>query len=367
MGGHMGGIGGMGGGHATEGGGHAAVGTATTGHTTEGGQTGTTGHTTEGHMGSTEGGMSNGNTAHGARISLSNQAWGSTTRGTEGGGKVTPPNPHPQPHPHPREVPPPPSPHGGCGMLLLPFEIPCRPVLPPKPPEPLVIPPHDKDVLPPVSLTPPAPDTPTGVFTGLHTNHLTSLQEKYRQHYSVPRAAAGQESLTAPSIGLNHVPIDKVGTGAEEKHYAKKHGGDMVPPQDPFHLGEWKHEIPGKTVIAGHVSFGNNPGPLYNLSHLGIHHGRPDNVTLQAADGTKTAYTYSNHEIVKDPKDQEAWNRVFAPGDPAHPKLVLVTCTGPKITAGDVRHEPALNGSQGLHKWRLVTYLDANPQEKPKK
>ena len=257
-------------------------------------------------------------------------------------GHKTPPK-----HPH---LPPvimdiPPTQHG-CGMLRNPFQ-PCVP-----------------EVGPPLVLTPPPHDTPTGVFTGLHTGNIASMQEKYREHYNIQRAG-NQENLSAPSIGLNHVPVEKVGTGKEEHHYEAKHGDDMVPPRDPFHLGEWKHDIPGKTIIAGHVSFGSNPGPLYKLDHLGIHHGRPDQVTLQGADGTSTAYTYQHHEIVKDPKDQNTWNRIFAPGDPAHPQLVLVTCTGPLITKHDISREPALSGSQGLHKWRMVTYLDGTTHEKP--
>jgi hypothetical protein len=386
VGGHMGGgthggpTGGVGEGGAMGGGTHGGP---TSGAPNGGFGGGFGGHGGDSHRGSTEGQIGTVPTPLDiARSIMSQHAFSSpavvggrnnTEGGTEGGNPNPPKPPKPPKHPHvPPHVPPIIPPHiypHGCdrepqrrdGVITPPPLIP--PFSPPftPPPTPEVSPPRRHEAPPPAS-----PEVPTGVFTGLHTKHQTSMQEKYRHDYTVPKAGPHQENLSAPSIGLNRVPIEKVGTGAEEHHFAAKHSGDMVPPRDPFHLGEWKHEIPGKTVIAGHVAFGSNPGPLYNLSHLGIHHGRPDQVTLDSGNGQKTVYTYSNSEIVKDPKDQHAWNRIFAPGDPAHPKLVLVTCTGPLISAHDVHREPALKGSQGLHKWRLVSYLDGQPP-KPEK
>jgi len=220
-----------------------------------------------------------------------------------------------------------------------------------------------------VKVTPPPPDKPekttpppTGVFTGdgKKGNHM---QQKYYELYTSGNHSAhrGQESLTAPSIGLNHIVVDAVGTGTEEHHFTRSHSTDMVPPRDPHHLGEWKHEVPGKTIIAGHVEFGGTPGPLYNLRNLGVHNGKPDEVTLESASGKKDTFRFSGSEILKDPKDQKAWDRVFAPGDPNHKLLVLVTCCGPLISEDDIKKEPALKGSLGLHKWRRIDYLYERP------
>jgi len=187
------------------------------------------------------------------------------------------------------------------------------------------------------------PPPPPGVFTG-QGGDGPGMERKYKRLYTSGKysAHAGEESLTAPSIGLNHIKVNPVGTGAEM--HLKGHRTEMVAPKQATHLGEWKHKVRGKTIIDGHVSFHETPGPLYKLADLGVHDGKPDQVVLEGKDGKKHTYEYVSHDIIKDPKDKNVWKKVFAKGDPENPQLVLVSCTGPV-------------SSRGLHAWRIVDYL----------
>ncbi len=193
----------------------------------------------------------------------------------------------------------------------------------------------------------PKPKVPTGVFTGQGADGARA-DRLYKENYSTGEHATPHHAhLISKTIGLN-TDIDLVGTGKDRG--MRGHQTEMVSPQDPFHVGQWKYDVPGKTIIAGHVSFKGTPGPLYELRKLGVHNGISDTVTLESADGKKTNYAFAGRTILKDPNDQEAWNKVFAPGNPDKKELVMVTCCGPV-------------DSHGLHKWRLIVHLnEVQPQ-----
>lgn len=201
----------------------------------------------------------------------------------------------------------------------------------------------------PVPVIPTFP-TPTGVFTGQGRDSARA-DRIYRDNYSTgERATPNHAHLISKAIGLN-VDIDLVGTGKDRK--MKAHQTEMVAPRDPHHIGQWKYDVPGKTILAGHVSFKGTPGPMYELRKLGVHNGISDTVTLESADGKKTNYVFAGRTILKDPHDQETWKKVFAPGNPDKKELVMVTCCGPV-------------DSNGLHKWRLIVHLrEAKTQPKP--
>jgi len=185
-------------------------------------------------------------------------------------------------------------------------------------------------------------ETPTGVWTGQGIRDA-AFEAKYKAEFSSGKHTSNHhEHLLSDAIGLK-VDVDQVGTGKDRGW--TKHATEMVI-GDPFHAGQWHHEGPGNTVIAAHVSFKGNPGPFAELRNLGMHgHGAKDTVTLESADGKRTTYAYSDRTILKDPHDQKTWDKVFAPGDPEHKQLHLVTCCGPL-------------DSHGLYKWRLIVELN---------
>lgn len=192
--------------------------------------------------------------------------------------------------------------------------------------------------------------TPTGVFTGQGRDNARA-ERIYKENYSTgEHATPNHAHLVSKAIGLN-VDIDLVGTGKDRG--MKSHQTEMVSPKDPYHVGQWKYNVPGKTILAGHVSFKGTPGPMYELRKLGVHNGVSDTVTLESADGKKTNYVFAGRTILKDPNDIETWKKVFAPGNPNNKELVMVTCCGPV-------------DSNGLHKWRLIVHLnEVKPQAKP--
>ncbi len=266
----------------------------------------------------------------------------------------------PPPHVPPLEPPPPipkiptvPEQHTPVVPPIVPPVVPH----PDKPhgdiPPPVVPPP----VVPPVHVPPHTPlhPPPTGVFTGQGGVHSKSESEQaYNVLYSAGKqASAHHMHLISEALGQTdaagkrtalHVDIDMVGTGKDMG--LKKHQTEMVAPRDPFHAGEWKYSDPektGKTIIAAHVSYNHKPGPFYDLHNLGIHNGVRDQVSIEGADGKKTTYEFTGREVIKNPQDQKVWDRVFAPGDPKHKELELLTCAGPVV--------------HGVHKWRLIDHL----------
>jgi sortase (surface protein transpeptidase) len=245
--------------------------------------------------------------------------------------------------PPPKEVTPvPPTTEHIPGVT----ETPAIPVLLKTPP----VDPEDRSFTRDITVTNPkpkdpgiTPPPPTGVFTG-QGHEGPAMERRYKQLYTSGKYSAhpGEENLSAPSIGLNHIKIDHVGTGADE--HLKKHRTEMVAPHDPYHLGEWKYDLGSKTVIAAHVAFKGTPGPLYELKNLGVHNGVPDRVTLEGKDGKKTTYEYVSTETVKDPKDKKIWDKVFTKSTADRKELVLVTCSG-KVD------------SHGLHTERIIDHL----------
>ena len=223
------------------------------------------------------------------------------------------------------------------------------PVIPPvvRTPEPIPIkpiplePPH----MPPLRPSEPhlpGHKPPTGVFTGSGDVGKNAAQVYANKFGSGHEMSAHHEHLIAPKIGLK-VDVDAVGTGKDAGRHM--HQTEMVTPKEHDHLGQWKYDVPGKMIIAGHVKYHGEPGPMFKLRELGVHDGVKDTVVIEGADGKRTTYEYAGRTILKDPHDQKTWDKVFAPGDPEHKQLTLVTCAGPVD-----RH--------GLHQWRLIVNLN---------
>src|SRR5277367_1674720 len=59
------------------------------------------------------------------------------------------------------------------------------------------------------------PPPPTGVFTG-QGGDGPEMERKYKRLYTSGKysAQSGEENLSAPSLGLNHIKVEPVGTGA---------------------------------------------------------------------------------------------------------------------------------------------------------
>ena len=196
-------------------------------------------------------------------------------------------------------------------------------------PDPIV--PIDQTVVRIIKETPPTHNVPPDILTG----------DSPKGRHGGPRydqASAGQESLTAPAIGLNHARIDHIATSETKP----------LKPEHPYALAE-ADGVPNhdKTVIAAHVTY-NGSAPFLHLDKLVSDYekkGVRDEVTIDTPEG-KTTYKYDHKEIVKNPKTHKDWlYRAFASGNPDSKELVLVTCTGEFDSK--IRH----------YKDKLVVYL----------
>lgn len=132
------------------------------------------------------------------------------------------------------------------------------------------------------------------------------------------RAAADRVPvrLEVGSVDLD-VPLDQVGVQDD---------GQMQIPEDADRAGWYRYgpapgADAGSTVISGHVDDRNGPGAFLALTDV----AEGDEVTVEAADGTRTAYRIVSLRTVAKPElaVQEVFRR-----DGPH-VLQLITCTGP--------------------------------------
>jgi len=210
-------------------------------------------------------------------------------------------------------------------------EVPTTPQPPPPPPE-VPTTPQPPPPPPEVPTTPQPPPTdhmcriPTRAFTG--EGDLARVQETT---YQKKNFTPGHSQLLIPKIGLD-LEVDPSGLGSDVGD--KKHATEWVTPKDKHHLGRWScdgQDIPGKILINGHVTLTDKqghtgPGPLFELHKL----KDGDQVILENPDGSKSTYKMIGSEVIK-PNENQKWSRLFSPGDPKHPELDIVTCTGPYI------------------------------------
>lgn len=132
------------------------------------------------------------------------------------------------------------------------------------------------------------------------------------------RAAADRVPvrLEVGSVDLD-VPLDQVGVQDD---------GQMQIPEDADRAGWYRYgpapgADAGSTVISGHVDDRDGPGAFLALTDV----AEGDEVTVEAADGTRTAYRIVSLRTVAKPElaVQEVFRR-----DGPH-VLQLITCTGP--------------------------------------
>ena len=132
------------------------------------------------------------------------------------------------------------------------------------------------------------------------------------------RAAADRVPvrLEVGSVDLD-VPLDQVGVQDD---------GQMQIPEDADRAGWYRYgpapgADAGSTVISGHVDDRDSPGAFLALTNV----AEGDEVTVEAADGTRTAYRIVSLRTVAKPElaVQEVFRR-----DGPH-VLQLITCTGP--------------------------------------
>jgi hypothetical protein len=206
--------------------------------------------------------------------------------------------------------------------------------VPPAPKENLYIPdpivPVDQTVTKKVNNTPPIENIPPDIETG----------GRPRGHHGGPRydlAAKGQESLSAPAIGVYGARVEQVGTD-KNKPLKPEHPFSIAQAQVKVHNADGTTSNQESNVFVGHVTW-NGTGPLYKEDKLVSdfkNKGVRDDVTVTKSDGTKTTYEYDHSEVVhnpkariKDAKTHTDWlQRAFANGAPGTNELVLVTCTG---------------------------------------
>lgn len=122
--------------------------------------------------------------------------------------------------------------------------------------------------------------------------------------------------LQVGAVGLD-VPLDAVGVQDD---------GQMQIPEDADRAGWYRFgpapgDDRGSTVISGHVDDRSGPGAFLALTDV----AEGDEVVVEAADGSRTAYTVVSLRTVAKPElaVQEVFRR---DGDPV---LQLITCTGP--------------------------------------
>ncbi|MGC5583496.1 sortase domain-containing protein [Ornithinimicrobium sp. W1665] len=158
-----------------------------------------------------------------------------------------------------------------------------------------------------------SPSAATSRFTPPATRPAT-LEEATRAASSAADRAPVR--LQVGAVGLD-VPLDAVGVQDD---------GQMRIPEDADRAG-WYRFGPapgsdqGSAVISGHVDDRSGPGAFLALTDV----SEGDEVVVEAADGSSTAYTVVSLRTVAKPElaVQEVFRR------DGEPVLQLITCTGP--------------------------------------
>lgn len=126
--------------------------------------------------------------------------------------------------------------------------------------------------------------------------------------------------LRIPAIGVDSRLVD-LGideSGAMDTPEPEQFAGWFTPSPPPG--------IPGSTVIAGHVSWDEQPSVFFRLGDL----RRGDRVEVRRADGVRTVFAVTR--LGTFPKDEFPREQVF--DQPAQSELRLITCGGEFDAAG---------------------------------
>ncbi len=132
--------------------------------------------------------------------------------------------------------------------------------------------------------------------------------------HAAPMQSSRPVSVTIPALGVD-APIERLGVDSNQH---------LEVPSDPATVG-WYEEssapgAAGAAVIAGHVTWEQEPAVFFNLGDL-----RPgQRVHLQRADGRTAVFAITR--IKQYAKDEFPTARVYRPVD--RPVLRLITCGG---------------------------------------